>query len=101
MYVLYFAQLLNYLIISAVMYLFSVLVFVVNHNCICDSCDVSKCHQINEDSDSDHQNDDHFKSTTPIMIILLTTNTITSIETTTTTTSFRAEFQITKKNRQH
>jgi len=38
---LIFSQLLNYLIISVVMYLFSVLVFIVNHNCIYNSCDIS------------------------------------------------------------
>ena len=37
------------------MYLFSVLEFIVgpmiHHNCDYDSCDISECHQINEDSD--------------------------------------------------
>jgi len=48
-----FSQLLNYLIILADMYLFPILEFIVNHNCVYDSCDISACHQINEDSDSE------------------------------------------------
>jgi len=35
------------------MYLFSVLEFIVNHNCVYDSCDISECHPINEYSYSD------------------------------------------------
>lgn len=47
------SQLLNYLIILAVMYLFSVLEFIV---ILClDSCDISECNQINKDSDPDLQ----------------------------------------------
>jgi len=30
-----------------------ILEFIVNHNCVYDSCDISACHQIIEDSDSD------------------------------------------------
>jgi len=50
---LIFSQLLNYLIILVVMYLFSILEFIVNHNCVYGNCDISDCRQINEDSDSD------------------------------------------------
>jgi len=35
------------------MHLFSILDFIVNHNYVYDSFDISACHQINEDSDSD------------------------------------------------
>jgi len=34
------------------MYLVSILESIVNHNCVYDSCDISACHQINEDSES-------------------------------------------------
>jgi len=47
---LIFAQVLNYIIILIVMYLFSVLEFIVNHNCVYDICDISECRQINKDS---------------------------------------------------
>src|SRR6218665_972407 len=38
--------------------LFSILEYIVSHNCVYDSsCDISACHQINEDSDSDSDSD--------------------------------------------
>ena|SRR6218665_1997939 len=53
-----------------VIYLFSILEFIVNHNCVYDSCDISACHQINEDSDSDSENieDNNARAQNPSLV---------------------------------
>lgn len=60
---------LNYVIILAVLFLSSILKFIANLNCVFDSCDISACQQIIEDSHSDFEPVESFHNRSDVMVV--------------------------------